>query len=58
MHAYSSASGGVMFVPEKIERKTNSVSYSEFIEEHKQIAHPSSFGKRPTSKKNPLSKAA
>lgn len=46
MKAYSSASGGVIFVPEEIERATNSVSYKEFVKEEKAEKRVGLFGRK------------
>lgn len=59
MHAYASVSGGVIFVPEKIEQKTKTASYKDFVEEQAQAtAIPSKFGRRSPENKKPLSKVA
>jgi hypothetical protein len=56
MRACSTAGGGVMFVPDTLERKGAAISYSDLLEEKK--AKPlKNFGKRRTIKR-PLRKAA
>lgn len=46
MKAYSSASGGVIFVPEDIERKPNSISYKEFLKQEQAEKKVGVFGKK------------
>ncbi len=46
MIACASASGGVMFIPEEIERETKSVSYSEFVEQEAPKKKLGLFGKK------------
>ena len=58
MKACSSASGGVIFVPEEIERKPNSISYSEFLEQEQAEKKVGVFGKKKTKNKKADTKAA
>ena len=46
MKACSSASGGVIFVPDEMEKETKSVSYREFIEQEEASEKTGVFGKR------------
>lgn len=46
MRACASASGGVIFVPEEIEREVKSVSYSEFVEQEAPKKKLGLFGKK------------
>ena len=48
MKACASASGGVIFVPEEIERENKPVSYSEFAEQEAPKAKLGLFGKKKT----------
>ena len=48
MRACASASGGVIFVPEEIERENKPVSYSEFVEQEAPKAKLGLFGKKPS----------
>lgn len=48
MRACSSASGGVIFVPDNIERKTKSVSYKDLAQQENPAKRSASFGKRKT----------
>jgi len=45
MRAFSTASGGVFFAPEKIERKTTAVSYNEIVAEEPIPSKPRFFEK-------------
>lgn len=47
MRACASASGGVIFVPEEIERENKPVSYSEFVEQEAPKKKLGLFGKKP-----------
>lgn len=47
MKACASASGGVIFVPEEIERENKPVSYSEFVEQEAPKKKLGLFGKKP-----------
>ncbi|MAI62079.1 MAG: hypothetical protein CBB87_06260 [Micavibrio sp. TMED27] len=60
MQSYASVSGGVIFVPEKIDRKTRTASYSEFIEEETKpsMFRPLSFGKRKIKNKQLVTQVA
>lgn len=62
MMAYSCASGGVIFVPEKIERKTNAdaapVSYAELAEQQAPPKRRPLFSFRRKKKDKPATKAA
>lgn len=47
MNAVSCSSGGVMFIPEEIERGAKSVSYKEFVkEENAQLQKRKLFGRK------------
>ena len=48
MKACASASGGVIFVPEEIERENKPISYSEFAEQEAPKAKLGLFGKKKT----------
>tara|TARA_Y100000031_G_C8119153_1_gene337347 strand:+ start:388 stop:561 length:174 start_codon:yes stop_codon:yes gene_type:complete len=44
MIAYSSASGGVIFVEETLERKTNSISYKDLVKDEPKQEKKTLFG--------------
>lgn len=46
MRACASVSGGVIFVPEEIERENKPVSYSEFVEQEEPKKKLGLFGKK------------
>lgn len=46
MRACSSASGGVIFVPEEIEREIRSTRYSKFVEQENATEKVGVFGKK------------
>ena len=50
MKAYSTASGGVIFVPEDIERETKSVSYKSFVKQEDATEKVGVFGKKSVNK--------
>lgn len=56
MRACSTAGGGVMFIPEQLDRK-NAVSYREILEKETQEVPAKPFGKRANTPKK-QSKAA
>lgn len=58
MKACSTASGGVFFVPDEIERAPNSISYSEFLEQERAEQKVGVFGKKKVKTKQADTKAA
>ena len=53
MRACSSASGGVFFIPDEIERKSAPVSYRDLVKEERdknEGENASLFGKKPSEK--------
>lgn len=52
MRACSTASGGVMFIPDEIERKSCKVSYKELVPETSAAPKKSLFGRRKETDKN------
>ena len=56
MKACATAGGGVMFIPEELERK-GAVSYSDLIGEEKVAKKVKPFGKKPAAQK-PAQQAA
>ena len=46
MRACASASGGVMFVPDEMERETKSTKYSQFVKEEAAEKKIGVFGKK------------
>jgi hypothetical protein len=46
MKAVSTAGGGVMFIPEQLERKGAAISYRELLNTEEGVKTPRVFGKR------------
>ena len=56
MKACSSSSGGVMFIPDEIEREIKPTKYSEFVDQEQAREKVGVFGKKKSSKKANKSK--
>jgi hypothetical protein len=51
MKACATAGGGVMFIPDELERKSAAISYDALVKPEKnKIASPKTFGKRRRTK--------